>query len=777
MSATPSIVIGASTGYVYDSNTMVLMCLYENKAALGYTSGVVKFQGSKHDMAANACFQDLSPSDIDVHCAKTTAYNLKNIAYPVVYGQGLFDFGCIESFGCAGGDVCGSYPLFQDTCTTWGARVSFETDIPIRARNTSSPLAPTGLTITPGSGTLTLVWNSVNDPTGGEVFAYNVLVFDGTTTVIDGYTEAGLRNVTIGGLTNGKVYSVQVWALSHNGYTSFSAAMGSGTPVGATKPGIYALMTTPTSPAAGASFTIKAQIANSGPSGKVRAVFKVGGTQISDQNSTLNTFPGGGLWEPTIAYTMPNATITITVDAYGWDGTAWVKDPARTDQTLSITRTPSAVSCTNVSIDPFTAITVTAGEKVTFKATVIPATTAFDVAFKDRAGTVLGTCRTSGGVCTFIWDSTGKTAGATYYVKATVAQGLCNSTETSITVLPAINQWNVNIYVRDTVTNAPVGAATVVINAQSKQTDAAGYVQFRVTEGTIDITISKTGYNTFTTAESVFSDKTVNYPLSPVGAVKGNIQFVSVPSNAEIFIDGADQGVKTPFTVTDLPVGIHTFALKLAGYNDTAGSVTVAGGSTIQVYAELSPSTPTTGSLYIASVPGEAEIFIDGADQGVKTPSTITNLTPGSHTVKLTKTGYTDFTGSVTITAGTTSYLSATLTILPGIGTLEISSVPAGARVFIDGADAQKVTPATITNLSSGDHTYKLVLSGYKDATGTSTIEPGMTTTVSVPLTKAEAKVGAGTILGISLLGLGVLGAVVVATREKKYSPPQGGFK
>lgn len=751
MSATPSIV--TSTGYVYDSNTMVLMCLYENKASMGYTNGVVKFQGSKHDRAASICYQDLSPSDIDVHCAKTTAYNLKNIAYPVVYGEGLFDFGCIESFGCSAGDDCAG-----GICTTWGPRISFETDIPLRPKNTSFPLAPTGLTITPGSGTLTLVWNSVDDSTGGEVFAYNVLVFDGTTTVIDGYTEAGLRNVTIGGLTNGKVYSVQVWALNHNGYTSFSAAMGSGTPAGATNPTVYNILTIPTSPAAGASFTIKAQISNSGPSGKVRAVFKVGGTQISDQNSTLDTFPGGGLWEPVIAYTMPNATITITVEAYGWDGTKWVLT-----HTQSITRTPSAVPCTGVTLTPVAA-SIKAGEKVTFTAAVTPSTTAFDVQFKDRVGTVLGTCRTSGGSCTFIWDSAGKAMG-TYYVKAYVIEGTCVSTESTILLSPAINQWNVNIYVRDTVTTAPVGAATVVINTQSKQTDAAGYVQFRVTEGTIDITISKTGYNTFTTAEYVFSDKTVNYPLSPVGVVKGNIQFVSVPSNAEIFIDGADQGVKTPFTVTDLPVGIHTFALKLAGYNDTAGSVTVLGGSVVQVYAELSPSTPTTGSLYIASVPGEAEIFIDGADQGVKTPSTITNLTQGSHTVKLTKTGYTDLTGSVTITAGTTSYLSATLTILPGIGTLEISSVPVGARVFIDGADALKVTPATITNLSSGVHTYKLVLSGYKDATGTSTIESGMTTIVSVPLIKTP--LASTSSAGIAIAGVITVVAIgIVLTRE-----------
>ena len=759
MGATPSIV--DATGYVYNSNNVIIMALAENKESMGYTPGMARFIASKHDTGANLCYQDI-PNAWE-NCFNITRYNLKFIIETWVSGQGIFNYGCLESFGCVGGDNCTT-----SSCTTWGSRISFLTNIPIRSENLAVPAAPTGLTITPGSGTLTIAWNAVSDPAGGDVFAYSVEVLQGGISKAFGYVESTMRNVTIGGLTNGQAYNVNVNAVSHNHIES-QIVTGTGTPAGATNPTVYNILTIPTSPAAGASFTIKAQIANSGPSGKVRAVFKVGGTQISDQNSTLNTFPGGGLWEPVIAYTMPNATITITVEAYGWDGTKWVLT-----HTQSITRTPSAVPCTGVTLTPFAA-SIKAGEKVTFTAAVTPSTTAFDVQFKDRAGTVLGTCRTSGGSCTFIWDSAGKAIG-TYYVKAYVVEGTCVSTESTILLSPAINQWNVNIYVRDTVTNAPVGAATVVINAQSKQTDAAGYVQFRVTEGTIDITINKTGYNTFTTAEYVFSDKTVNYPLSPVGAAKGNIQFVSVPSNAEIFIDGADQGVKTPFTVTDLPVGIHTFALKLAGYNDTAGSVTVAGGSTIQVYAELSPSTPTTGSLYIASVPGEAEIFIDGADQAVKTPSTITNLTPGSHTVKLAKPGYTDFTGSVTITAGTTSYLSATLTILPGIGTLEISSVPAGARVFIDGADAQKVTPATITNLSSGDHTYKLVLSGYKDATGTATIEAGKTTTVSVPLTKTEAKAaGAGTILGISLLGLGVLGAVVIATREKKpeYTLPK----
>lgn len=757
MGAQPSIVLGKSSGYISDPNTIFLICLYENKASLGYTSGMVKFQGSKHDMASNICYQDLT--NIGLICAPTTAFNLKNFGWAMVSGQGTFSYGCLESFGCSSGDNCTTI-----ACAAWGARTSFETGIPVRPNNPTPPPSPTGLTITPGSGVLTIGWNPVTDPTGGEVFAYRIAILDGSTTVISGHTEAGLTAVTIGGLTNGKTYSVRVDAVSHNAIHS-SVATGTGTPVGSTNPVVYDIQTTPTSPKAGDSITIKASLANTGPGGKVRAVFKVDGTQISDQNSTLNTYPGGGLWQPTAPYTMPNKTITISVEAYGWDGSNWV----RTD-TKSVTRTPSVTPCSGVTLTPYSA-SIKAGEKVTFTATVTPSTSPFTVQFKDRAGTLLGTCTTSGGSCTFIWDSTGKPSG-TYYVKAYVVEGSCVSSESAILVSPAINQWNMNIYVKDSVTNAPVTGATVTAGTQSKTTDTTGLAMFRVDEGTTNISISNTGYNTFTTVELVFSDKTFNYVLSPTGIARGSIHFVTVPVGADIYLDGSPQGVITPVTVTDIPAGSHSFTLKLAGYNDFTGNATVTGGSVYEVYVVLTPATPGAGALYVFSIPMAADITIDGQPKNLQTPATITNLTAGSHEVKLSKTGYQDLIQTVTITAGTTTYLNVSLTVLSSIGTLEISSTPAGARVFIDGADVQKVTPATITNLFSGNHTYKLVLSGYVDATGTFTIESGKTTTVSVILAKAEA-VGAGTIIVISLIGLGILGSVIVATRENKYSPPK----
>lgn len=670
---------------------------------MGYTSGMVKFHGAKHDIPARACYFDLSQQDIDAHCAKTTAYNLKNIAKPVVYGQGTFTYGCIQSFGCSDGDNCAGR-----TCTTWGPWISFIPDIPIVARNTSYPLAPAGLTITPGSGTLTIGWNSVNDPVGGEVFAYHVLVYDGTTPVIDGYAESGLRTVTIGGLTNSKAYSVQVWALSHNGLESFSAATGTGTPAGATNPTVYDILTIPDSPAAGASFTIKARMANTGPGGKVRAVFKVNGTQISDQNSTLETFPGGGLWEPAIAYTMPNATITILVEAYGWDGTKWVLT-----HTDTRTRTPGAVPCTNLTIDPFSA-SIKAGEKVTFTAAVTPSTTAFDVQFKDRAGTVLGTCRTSGGSCTFIWDSAGKPAG-TYYVKASVAQGNCFSTESTILLSPPVNQWNVNIYARDSATNVPVSGATLTIGAQSKQTDASGYAQLRVNEGTVSISISMTGYNTYyDPVVLVFSDITKYYLMVPAGAATGSLIFVTVPTGVSIYFGTTLKGVTDPstgvLTIPDIPAGNVDYTAKKTGYNDSSGSVTVLGGQATTVPVTLTELTTGKGAVCVKSSPPGAGIYIDSADTGK-------------------------------------------VSTIIGAGCLSENIV---------------------TNLDPVvTHAYKLILNGYSDATGTFTTEAGKTATLSVTMAKAEegGGAGAGTIIGIGLLGAGVLAAVVYAARETKYLP------
>ena len=82
----------------------------------------------------------------------------------------------------------------------------------------------------------------------------------------------------------------------------------------------------------------------------------------------------------------------------------------------------------------------------------------------------------------------------------------------------------------------------------------------------------------------------------------------------------------------------------------------------------------TTGSIQVNSSPTGAQVFLNGSDTGNTTNTTLTDVSPGSHTVDLVLEGYEDEQVSVSVTAGQTATVSVTLTE-PTITVLEL---PAG---------------------------------------------------------------------------------------------------
>jgi DNA-binding beta-propeller fold protein YncE len=70
----------------------------------------------------------------------------------------------------------------------------------------------------------------------------------------------------------------------------------------------------------------------------------------------------------------------------------------------------------------------------------------------------------------------------------------------------------------------------------------------------------------------------------------------------------------------------------------------------------------TTGNIQVNSSPTGAKVYLDGSDTGKVTNATLTNVAPGSHTVKLTKDGYSDKEQSVSVSAGQTATVDLTLT-------------------------------------------------------------------------------------------------------------------
>lgn len=156
----------------------------------------------------------------------------------------------------------------------------------------------------------------------------------------------------------------------------------------------------------------------------------------------------------------------------------------------------------------------------------------------------------------------------------------------------------------------------------------------------------------------------------------GNITVVSSPTGATIYLDNIINGI-TPSPLIDLPNGTHIISLQLSGYqvwaenfvvNDDNTPFNVTLVSLATTTATTSPTTTATtaipivnGTFSLTSSPSNANVYIDSALRGL-TPLTLYNVTPDTYIVSIRKTGYVSYTKQFNVTAGNTTYVSASLT-------------------------------------------------------------------------------------------------------------------
>jgi formylglycine-generating enzyme required for sulfatase activity len=175
------------------------------------------------------------------------------------------------------------------------------------------------------------------------------------------------------------------------------------------------------------------------------------------------------------------------------------------------------------------------------------------------------------------------------------------------------------------------------------------------------------------------------------------IGIVSQLNSVALDIEPTDARVRTPGTLLSIHTGGHLLLLpgkhiiraEHDGYLPAQASVSV------------SSDVPASARLRLAKLPGTlridtadvaATVDIDGVESG-RVPGVMT-MSPGSHTITLRAPRYVDYIASVVIEgAGVRQDLKAALQ--PSWGTLQISSIPAGARVAVDGVDSG-VAPAVV---------------------------------------------------------------------------------
>ena len=187
-----------------------------------------------------------------------------------------------------------------------------------------------------------------------------------------------------------------------------------------------------------------------------------------------------------------------------------------------------------------------------------------------------------------------------------------------------------------------------------------------------------------------------------------------VEGNAEIWVNNERKGAGT--WTGNLATGDYKIECLLAGHRTATKQLAIQpalDGQTI----DLAAPTPIYGKLNITSVPGDADIYLDGQKVGT-TPMMLPKCLVGQHTLKVSKAGHSDFTKTITLAENATEEISARLES----GKPVTITAPEGADIYVDGTKV--ATTRFEGSLTFGSHTAYAMQGGKKS--GEKTINVSM---------------------------------------------------
>jgi hypothetical protein len=217
--------------------------------------------------------------------------------------------------------------------------------------------------------------------------------------------------------------------------------------------------------------------------------------------------------------------------------------------------------------------------------------------------------------------------------------------------------------------------------------------------------------------------------LVPVQAISvttgGSVGYFTIatdPPGGTVYFDGVNQGA-APVTVWVYTTASprHTVVVEKDGYQTWVQQITKnpAKDQTIEVNTVLVPGI-SYGVLRVESdVPG-IQVTLDGYESLI-VPATFTPVTTGYHTVAALEPGYLLYSDQVLVMENGTTTLQANLTPIVEAGTLEVTSSPPGADLYVNGAYVGK-TPFASPGIAAGTYDIRLELEGYAEWTGTATV-------------------------------------------------------
>ncbi len=190
-------------------------------------------------------------------------------------------------------------------------------------------------------------------------------------------------------------------------------------------------------------------------------------------------------------------------------------------------------------------------------------------------------------------------------------------------------------------------------------------------------------------------------------AVEGKFEadpYGKTPVSLKVALDQelAIKLAKEEFLDTELKV-----KLTEAGFSISGEKLIPAEDGKGRIHVELSQAPPP-GSLQVVSDPPGVAVYLDGISRG-ETPLTLAKVTPGIRKLRASMPGFVSVIREVEIISGQ----EATVEVELG-GRLNILSIPAGARAFID-EKYVGITPLKTERIPAGSYQLRLAKEKYKD--------------------------------------------------------------
>ncbi|NTU48418.1 MAG: PEGA domain-containing protein [Syntrophobacteraceae bacterium] len=236
-------------------------------------------------------------------------------------------------------------------------------------------------------------------------------------------------------------------------------------------------------------------------------------------------------------------------------------------------------------------------------------------------------------------------------------------------------------------------------------------------------------------SEEVSLDEARQYPLQMELRRPAELAFVkfdSKPPGAQVFVNGTPEG-KTPVGL-ELPLGDHSVRMALSGFKDWEQKITLQEDKEYPVSAELTPTAEAKlATLKVDTTPAGVAIYVNDELRG-RSPLEV-SLPLGKYLVRMRLDGYMDWVEVVQLGEERRYPLSVDLKPVQTLAVLNVTTVPPGADVTVDGRLEGK-SPVTL-RLTAGKKTVRISLDGYQEWSDTVLLQEARDTPLEINLKQA----------------------------------------